>query len=63
MDDNNNEIMKFVLLVEKYPCLYNHTLPEHCRKDLTEKAWNAISQKMKWSGNLKSIYYIRCYKQ
>ncbi|KAG8238879.1 hypothetical protein J437_LFUL018440, partial [Ladona fulva] len=35
--------------IEKYPCLYNHTLPEYSRKEVTEKAWSKVAKVMKWS--------------
>ncbi|XP_071051653.1 uncharacterized protein [Onthophagus taurus] len=49
MEDKSDQTVKFVQLIENYQCLYNHTLAEHSRKDVTEKAWSAIGQKMKWT--------------
>ncbi|XP_036339875.1 uncharacterized protein LOC118749194 [Rhagoletis pomonella] len=45
-----DETIKFVQLIEKYPLIYNITLKECSRKDLTEKAWSEIAEVMKWSG-------------
>lgn len=40
----------FVETIEKYPCLYNNTLSEYARKDITDKAWSEVAVKMKWPG-------------
>ena len=45
-----DETLKFVQLIENYQCLYNNTLQEYSRKDVTEKAWSTIAREMKWSG-------------
>ncbi|XP_076655286.1 uncharacterized protein LOC143360381 [Halictus rubicundus] len=42
------EMTCFVQLIEKYPCLYNHTLSDYSRKDITEKAWNEVANEIKW---------------
>ncbi|XP_076302142.1 uncharacterized protein LOC143220367 [Lasioglossum baleicum] len=42
------EITSFVQLIERYPCLYNHTLSEYAKKDITEKAWNEVANEIKW---------------
>ncbi|KPJ06287.1 hypothetical protein RR48_14026 [Papilio machaon] len=34
----------FVSEVQKYPCLYNYTLKEYSKKDITEKAWEAVGK-------------------
>ncbi|XP_017492051.1 PREDICTED: uncharacterized protein LOC108380189 [Rhagoletis zephyria] len=44
----SDSTIKFVELIETYPCLYNNTLQEYSRKDVTERAWNEVSQQMLW---------------
>ncbi|XP_044756990.1 uncharacterized protein LOC123315387 [Coccinella septempunctata] len=41
--------VKFVQLIENRPCLYNNTLQEYSRKDVTEKAWAEIARSMEWT--------------
>lgn len=59
-DDEQNNI-KLVLEVEKYPCLYNITLSSYSRKTETDKAWAEIGKKMKMTGELSDylIYLIK----
>ncbi|XP_022117734.2 uncharacterized protein LOC110995070 [Pieris rapae] len=33
----------FVRIIEQYPCLYNYTLAEYSRKDVTDQAWSEVS--------------------
>lgn len=42
--------IRLVQEVEKYPCLYDYTLNEYSRKDITEKSWNAIGKELNLSG-------------
>ncbi|XP_050500151.1 uncharacterized protein LOC126880369 [Diabrotica virgifera virgifera] len=44
-----DQILKFVQLIENYQCLYNNTLQEYSRKDVTEKAWSAVARQIQWS--------------
>lgn len=50
-----DNVTKFVLEVEKYPCLYNHTIADYSRKDITERAWSEISKEVNWTGMYKNI--------
>ncbi|XP_026750603.2 uncharacterized protein LOC113511187 [Galleria mellonella] len=43
--------LKFVREVEKRPCLYNYTIGEYSRRDLTENAWAEIGREVNLSGN------------
>ncbi|XP_017484552.1 PREDICTED: uncharacterized protein LOC108373203 [Rhagoletis zephyria] len=43
------EAIKFVQFIENNPCIYNNTMQEYSRKDITEKAWAAIALEMNWS--------------
>lgn len=43
--------IKFVGVVKKYPLLYNNTISDYSRKDLTEKAWAAVGNEVNLSGN------------
>ncbi|KAI5646816.1 FLYWCH zinc finger domain-containing protein [Phthorimaea operculella] len=47
MADDDNQSIEFVLEVEKYPCLYNNTLPSYSRRTETDKAWAEIGKTMK----------------
>lgn len=38
--------MKFVREVEKRPVLYDCTLPNFSRKDLTEQAWQEVAEEV-----------------
>ncbi|XP_023939579.2 uncharacterized protein LOC112046946 [Bicyclus anynana] len=40
--------LNLVQLVEKYPCIYNNTLPDYSRKDVVDKAWAEIAESMDW---------------
>ena len=42
--------IKFVGIVEKYPVLYNFTLSEYSRKDLTDKAWHLVAAEVNLPG-------------
>ncbi|XP_072399864.1 uncharacterized protein [Diabrotica undecimpunctata] len=56
--------IKLVQEVEKHPCLYNYTLNEYSRKDITEKAWNDIGRELNLTGteckekwkNLRAVF-------
>ncbi|KAL0868352.1 hypothetical protein ABMA27_007871 [Loxostege sticticalis] len=63
MNDQRINI-RFVQEVERHPCLYNYTLPEYSRKDVTQRAWNAVGKifnlsesesKEKWK-NLRAVF-------
>lgn len=41
--------IKFVKIVEKYPCLYNYKLPEYSRRDVTDKAWMNVAKEMNYT--------------
>ncbi|CAL7943763.1 unnamed protein product [Xylocopa violacea] len=44
-----SELRSFVQIIQKYPCLYNHTLTDYLRKDITDEAWNQVAKETKWS--------------
>ncbi|XP_043258307.1 uncharacterized protein LOC122400747 [Colletes gigas] len=44
-----SEVTPFIQIIEQYPCLYNHTLPEYSKKDITEKAWKEVAIEMEWT--------------
>ncbi|XP_050314588.1 uncharacterized protein LOC126749027 [Anthonomus grandis grandis] len=56
--------IRLVQEVEEYPCLYEYTLNEYSRKDITEKSWNAIGKELNLSGteckekwkNLRAVF-------
>ncbi|CAH1983597.1 unnamed protein product [Acanthoscelides obtectus] len=43
------KVVEFVKLVEAFPCLYNHSLSDYSRKDVTDKGWADIASKMNWT--------------
>ncbi|XP_066995202.2 uncharacterized protein [Anabrus simplex] len=56
--------IKLVGEIEKYPVLYNYTLKDYSRKDITEKAWNEVAEqvgmavpecKERWK-NVRAVY-------
>lgn len=56
-----DETIKFVQLIENYQCLYNNTLQEYSRKDVTEKAWSTIAKQMQWSSKLIKLIFCFLY--
>ncbi|KAJ8707387.1 hypothetical protein PYW08_010639 [Mythimna loreyi] len=44
-DNSRKDIVEFVKEVEKYPCLYDKTLPEYANKMHNRRAWSAIARK------------------
>uniref|UniRef100_A0A2A4JSI4 MADF domain-containing protein n=1 Tax=Heliothis virescens TaxID=7102 RepID=A0A2A4JSI4_HELVI len=42
---DRRDIVDFVKEVEKYPCLYNKTLPEYANKVHNRRAWSAIAKR------------------
>lgn len=56
MSEEENNI-RFVQIIEKYPCLYNYNLSEYSRRDVTENAWSEIAKETKSTGKLKKCVY------
>lgn len=52
MNDQKLNII-FVEEIEKHEVLYNYHLPQYSRKDLTEKAWREVGDKVNMSGIFK----------
>jgi hypothetical protein len=50
--------LKFVGEVEKHPPLYNYIIPDYCRKDLVDKAWQAVSMEVKLPGKYFILYVV-----
>lgn len=48
MEDRENVI--FVQIVAKYPPLYDYTLPDYSKRQVTEKAWNLVAKEANISG-------------
>lgn len=44
--------INFMGEVEKYPELYDYTLADYSRKDVTDRAWQEIAKEVKLSGLL-----------
>lgn len=55
MSDQQMNII-FVGEIEKHECLYNFTLPQYTRKDITEKAWQAVAEQVNLTGRYVQIY-------
>lgn len=49
-DNSRRDIVEFVKEVEKYPCLYDKTLPEYANKMHNRRAWLAIAKRANTSG-------------
>lgn len=56
MSEEHNNI-RFVQIIEKFPCLYNYNIPEYSRKDVTEKACE-VAEEINSTGksNFMSIF-------
>lgn len=51
-------MLKLIEHVEKYPCLYDHTLKEYCMENVKSKVWNEVSKAIGLPGNeLMTILY------
>lgn len=48
MSEQDN--IRFVQEVEKHPCIYDYSLSEYARKDLTGNAWSEVGKKVNLSG-------------
>ncbi|XP_064092487.1 uncharacterized protein LOC135205624 [Macrobrachium nipponense] len=68
--DDPAKNIKFVQEIEKYSCIYNHTLQEYSSKEATENAWQKVAKEMedtvpnckeKWR-NLRTVF-VRKMKQ
>ncbi|XP_046384679.1 transcription factor Adf-1-like [Ischnura elegans] len=46
------ENLTFVQIVEKYPCLYDSTIPEYAKRDLCEASWKAIAKETNLPANV-----------
>lgn len=44
--------IKFVQAVEKHPCLYNNTLAEYSRKDISDNAWKVVAEEVDETGKM-----------
>jgi len=47
MCDESAINIKSVEYVEQYPCIYDFTRDDHSKRNVTEKAWNAIGKEFK----------------
>lgn len=56
MDVDKNLLL--VKSIEKFPCLYNYNLIDYARKDVTDKAWNEVSNETKLTGESLDFMYI-----
>lgn len=44
--------------VEKFPCLYNFTLPDYIKKEKTDIAWTEVSNETKLTGESRIFYDV-----
>ena len=56
--ESRRDIVDFVKEVEKYPCLYDKTLPEYANKMHNRRAWTAIARRANTSGMLIVCFYF-----
>lgn len=52
---DRRDIVDFVREIEKYPCLYDKTLPEYANKVHNRRAWSTIAKKINTTGNISLI--------
>lgn len=63
MSDDPAFNIKFVELIEKYPCIYDYTRQDHSKRDVVEKAWNAVASKLNFSGKKKVFINFFLFKR
>lgn len=44
--------IKFIEIVERFPCIYDYNSEEYSRRETTEKAWSTISTEMNETGKI-----------
>lgn len=57
MNDDPDTNVRFVKVIETYPCLYDHSRANYCNRDTQDKAWAEISKQFNATGNIL-IYNI-----
>lgn len=50
--------IKFVELVEKFPCIYNFNHEDHNKKEVVEKAWYIIGNELKITGKALTSFFF-----
>lgn len=53
--------MLLVKTIEKFPCLYNSSLNEYLKKDITDKAWAEVANQTQLSGKIIASNNIGTY--
>lgn len=59
---DRRDIVSFVKEIEKYPCLYNKTLPEYANKVHNRRAWSAIAKKINTTSNILDFFIRAKFK-
>ena len=49
-DNPTLSIINLVRAIENRPCLWNYTLPDYSKTNVTEKAWAEVAKVIKDSG-------------
>lgn len=65
---DDDDAIKFVRLVKRFPCLYNFNLPEYTQRTKIDAAWQKIGQEMKLDAktlrdrwrNYRTVFLRRC---
>lgn len=56
LPDDEEFNVSFVQAVEKYPCLYDHTLKAYSNRSEQDKAWNQVAGQYFSTGN-KFVFF------
>lgn len=65
---DDDDAIKFVRLVKRFPCLYNYNLPEYTQRTKIDAAWQKIGHEMKLDAktlrdrwrNYRTVFLRRC---
>lgn len=55
MNDDPHTNVRFVQVIETYPCLYDHSRADYSNRDTQDKAWIDISKQFDASGKIHGI--------
>jgi hypothetical protein len=50
MNSEEHKNIKFVRIIEQHPCLYDFSIPDYSKRDISEKAWSRVADEAKLSG-------------
>jgi hypothetical protein len=50
MNTEEHKNIKFVQIIEQHPCLYDYSVPDYSKRDVSERAWSRVADEAKLSG-------------